>query len=455
MGFSGRLAVDLDVSFLRIFFRNLLVCGVVATVLGGASRAQTITGVVTNKTNSKASAGDDVVLLKLAQGMQELARAKTDGRGRFTIKVPAGEAESLHMIRVTHDKANYFRPVQPGAQSVEVEVFNAASAVEGVTLTEDVMQVQTEPGGQSLRIVEHFLVKNASTPPMTLFSEHPFELNLPAGATVEGAAAKAPGGMAVQSPLVPLGDASHYTMIFPIRPGDTEFHLWYHVPYTGSFTFKPKPTMATTNLAIMMPKSMTFKAGAGTGYTTVTEDVGGAAQAFVARNVVPSEPLEFTVSGTGELPRESAATQGGQGATGAPGPAGATDVDPSKDTRPGGGLGVPVDKDAERDPWTKYRWWIVGGLGLALAAAAGFVMKAPGPKPIGTATVAGAGSGSGLPQGAGGSALEVLRDEMFAVETDRLEGRLSEHEYGQLKTAFDVVLRRALTRSGTTQIVTE
>lgn len=449
----------MGVSFFRLFFRNVTVWGIASAMLGGAAFGQTITGVVTNKTNNRVSAGDDVVLLKLAQGMQELARAKTDGKGRFSIKVPAGEAESLHMIRVTHDKANYFRPVQPGAQSVEVEVYNAAAAVEGVTLSEDVMQVQTEPGGQSLRIVEHFLVKNASTPPITLFSEHPFELNLPAGATVEGAAAKAPGGMAVQSPLVPLGDASHYTMIFPIRPGETEFHIWYHVPYTGSFTFKPKPAMATTNLAIMMPKSMTFKAGAGTGYTTVTEDVGGAAQAFVARNVVPSEPLEFTVSGTGELPRESGATQSGQagGTAGAAG-AGATDVDPSKDTRPGGGLGVPVDKDAERDPWTKYRWWIVGGLGLALAAAAGFVMKAPGAKrSLGADTLGGAeewAAGASLVR-TGGSALQVLRDEMFAVETDRLEGRLSEQEYGQLKSAYDVVLRRALARSGTAQVVTE
>ncbi len=133
-----------------------------------------------------------------------------------------------------------------------------------------------------------------------------------------------------------------------------------------------------------------------------------------------------------------------------------TDADPSKDTRPGGGLGVPVDKDAERDPWTKYRWWIVGGLGLALAAAAGFVMKAPGAKPVGTSPVAGGRIGVGsVPSAGGGSALEVLRDEMFAVETDRLEGRLTEHEYGQLKTAFDVVLRRALARSGTTQVVTE
>ena len=283
---------------------------------------------VTNKTSNKASGGDDVVLLKLAQGMQELARTKTDGRGRFTLKIPAGEAEGLHMVRVTHDKANYFQPVQPGSTApIDLDVYNAAAQLDGVTLTEDVMQMQTEPGGQSLRVTEHFLVKNESSPARTLFSEHPFELNLPANAVVEGAAAKAPGGMAVQSPLVPEGEPGKYTIIFPIRPDGpgqtdgTEFHVWYHIPYTGSFTFKPKPTLVTTNLAVMMPKSMAFKAANGAPFELVTEDVGKTAQAYVARNVKPSEPLEFTVSGTGELPRESNA-QGGAGAADGAAPAG-------------------------------------------------------------------------------------------------------------------------------------
>ena len=425
--------------------------------------AQSITGVVTNKTNDKPAAGDDVVLLKLAQGMQELARAKTDNRGHFTIKVPAGESDSLHMIRVTHDKANYFRPVQPGTQSVEVEVYNAAAQVEGVSLTEDVLQVQSEPGGQSLRIVEHFLVKNDSSPARTLFSEHPFEFNLPPGATVEGSAAKAPGGMAVQSPPVPMGEPGHYAIIFPIRPGDTEFHVWYHIPYTGSYTFKPKPTMDTTNLAIMMPKSMNFKQGTPANYEAVTEDVGGGAQAYLARNAKPSEPLEFTVSGTGELPRDTAAAQSGGPAAGGPASAGGAttaDADPGKDTRPGGGLGVPVDKDAERDPWTKYRWWIIGGLGLAMAAAAGFMMKTPSGAPRGAAANSSRATRIAYSRATsqtvdGGSALQVLRDEMFAIETDRLEGRLSASEYSELKSAFDVVLRRALDRSGTQQVVTE
>ena len=401
--------------------------------------AQNISGTVTNKTTNKASAGDDVVLLKLAQGMQELARTKTDTRGRFTLKVPADDSGAPHMVRVTHDKANYFRAVQPGSGAVEVEVYTGAAEVDNINLAEDVMQIQTEPGNASLRVVEHFLIKNESSPARTLFSEHPFELNLPAGATVEGGAAKGPGAqsMAVQTPLVPLGEPNHYTIIFPIRPGETEFHIWYHVPYKDSFTFHPHPVIAIDNLAIMMPKSMSFKPAAGTPYTAVTEDVGGQAQAFVARNALPSEPLEFTVSGAGQLPRDTPGTQGG----GAASSAAAGGGDPNTDTRPGGGLGTPVDKDAERDPWTKYRWWIIAGLGLVFAAAAGFLLKTPG-KPS-------------LAKSEADSALQVLRDEMFSLETDRLEGRVSDAQYAELKAAYDVVLRRALAQVSATQAAHE
>lgn len=407
-------------------------------LLCGSVFAQNITGTVTNKTTNKTASGDDVVLLKLAQGMQELTRTKTDARGRFTLKTPDDGTGVPHMVRVTHDKANYFRAVQPGSGPVEVEVYTGAAEVDNLNLAEDVMQIQTEPGNASLRVVEHFLIKNESSPAKTLFSDHPFELNLPAGATVEGGAAKGPGAqsMAVQTPLVPLGEPNHYTIIFPIRPGETEFHIWYHVPYKDTFTFHPHPVIATDNLAIMLPKSMTFKPAAGTPFTAVTEDVGGQAQAFVARNALPSEPLDFTVSGNGQLPRDTSGTQGGAASS-----ATAAGGDPNTDTRPGGGLGTPVDKDAERDPWTKYRWWIIAGMGLVFAAAAGFLLKTPGKSPAKKSDA--------------DSALQVLRDEMFSLETDRLEGRVSESQYAELKAAYDVVLRRALAQTPTTQVLPE
>jgi hypothetical protein len=39
-----------------------------------------------------------------------------------------------------------------------------------------------------------------------------------------------------------------------------------------------------------------------------------------------------------------------------------------------------------------------------------------------------------------------MKEELFALETDRLQGRLSESEYVEQKAALEVVLRRALLR---------
>ena len=52
------------------------------------------------------------------------------------------------------------------------------------------------------------------------------------------------------------------------------------------------------------------------------------------------------------------------------------------------------------------------------------------------------------PTGLGPNALlSALKEELFAVETDRLQGRLTEPEYAETKAALEVVLRRALVRS--------
>src|SRR5258707_9180364 len=308
---------------------------------GGFVFADSITGVVTNKTTNKLSAGDDVVLIRLAQGMQEAARTKTDAKGRFTLEIPNGDS-GMHLVRVTHDKANYFRPAPPGTQSVEVEVFNAAAKVKGVSTEADVMHMETDASGKALHVVENFFVKNESNPPLTQFSDRPFEFYLPEGAVVEGSAALAPGGMPVQASPVPLGEANHYAFIFPIRPGETRFQISYRLPYSGSLKFAPRVMMPTDTVAIMMPKSMTFKPGPSAPYTPVTEET--TAQTYVARSVQPSQALDFMVSGTGQMPRDTgaAATAGGGAAADASAPAGAGGASSAaSDTRPGGGLGVP------------------------------------------------------------------------------------------------------------------
>ena len=403
-------------------------------VFSGFAFADSISGTVTNKTNNKPAAGDEVVLIRLAQGMQEATRTKTDAKGNFTLELPEA---GMHLVRVTHDKANYFRPAPPGTQSVDVDVYDAAAKVSGVSSEADVMRIQTDESSKSLRVVENFFVKNDSNPPRTQFSDRPFEFYLPAGAVVEGSAALAPGGMPVQASPTPLGDANHYAFVFPIRPGETRFQITYRLPYNGSLKLGPKPTMATDTIAIMMPKSMSFQAGSGATYTPVTEET--TAQTYVARNVSPSQPLEFTVSGTGQLPRDNAPTaDGGQGGTQQAGGGSA-----ATDTRPGGGLGTPIDPEGTNDPWAKYKWWILGGLGLAMAAGAGFMLK-NGPQNTTAATNLQPLAAS--MSSAGGDLLSTLKEELFALETDRLEGKLGETEYAEQKAALEVVLKRALLR---------
>ncbi len=281
----------------------------VMMVFSGLALADTISGTVTNRTTNKPSAGDDVVLIRLAQGMQELSRTKTDAKGNFKLEVPD---QAIHLVRVTHDKANYFRPAPAGTESVEIDVYNAAAKVKGVTSEADVMRLQTDASGKSLQVTENFFVKNDSNPPMTQFSDRAFEFYLPAGAVVEGSAALSPGGMPVQASPVPLGDPNHFAFVFPVRPGETRFQISYKLPYSGSMTFAPKPVMTTDTIAVMMPKSMKFDSSAA--YAAVTEDT--TAQTYVMRNVEPSQAVDFTVSGTGQLPRDSQAAAGGADAQG-------------------------------------------------------------------------------------------------------------------------------------------
>ena len=266
--------------------------------------------------------------------------------------------------------------------------------------------------------------------------------------------------MPVQASPVPLGDPNHFAFIFPIRPcpskedaaadarcGETRFQITYRLPYNGSLKFSRRLTMPTDAVMVMVPKSMKFDAASGsTPYQAVTEDT--SAQTFVARKVAPSQTADFTVSGTGQLPRDTQAAAAGEngGTADASGQPAAGSA--ATDKRPGGGLGTPLDPEGNNDPWAKYKWWILGGLGLAMAAGAGFMMS-NNPQKAGAVPVAVRGVDVTEPSAfsAGGdSLLAAMKEELFTLETDKLQGRLSEQEYQEQKAALEVVLRRALVR---------
>ena len=120
--------------------------------------------------------------------------------------------------------------------------------------------------------------------------------------------------------------------------------------------------------------------------------------------------------------------------------------------KPGGGLGNPIDTP---DPLSKYKYWILGGLGLVLLAAAGFLLRKPaGVAPLPLAPVAQnplpepqiAAFAAPTPATKSALLLEALKEELFAIESEKIAGKLSPEEYVELKAALETVLRRALGR---------
>jgi hypothetical protein len=408
--------------------RNAALCLIVGALSVAGASAATITGTVTNGTTHTPASGDAVVLIGLDQRMQELAHTTTDAQGHFSINAPD---PGMHLIRVDHQDAAYFQPAPPNTPNVNVQVYDVAAVVAGVNTVANVMRVETD--AQGLRVTQSFFIKNDSNPPRTQFSKRSYDFYLPPDAQIEGSAAMAPGGMPVQSSPVPLGEKGHYAFLFPLRPGVTQFQLSYHLPYSGSLAFDQRFANATDSFVVMMPKSMSFRPGGGVSFESLNETPG--ALTYLARNAGPSRPITFTVSGSGAMPRDTQAegqTNDSSGATDQGGSAAAND------TRPGGGLGVPIDTP---DPLNKYKWWILGAITLVFAVGAGFLLR----RPADFSAPETAAALPGVPVAPGGL-LAALKDELFSLETDHLQGRLSDAEYEQQKQALELVLRRALAR---------
>jgi hypothetical protein len=432
-------------------WRVALVILMVGAALSSMASADTLTGTVTNGTNGKPAGGDEVVLLRLAQGMEEAARTKTDARGNFKFNLP-DLAGAPHLVRVIHQGVTYHRMAPPGTTSVEAQVFDVAKKVEGIGVTADVIRVEGQDN--VLKVVRLFAVDNKSNPPKTQMSDQNFEFYLPDGAQVDQAMAKTAGGQPINASAVPQKEKNRYAMMFPLRPGETQFQVEFHMPYSGQATLDPKILYPADHVVVMLPKSMQFSGPAS--YQSMQDPGQSDSQVEVVSNAQTGQSLAFKVSGTGSLParNEGGTTQaaGGQQAGGG-------------DARPGGGLGPPIDAP---DPLEKYRWYILAGFALALTGGGYYIARrspakaaaggaSPAFDPNETAELPRAAAARPTkpavappPPVAGSShsrmLLAALKEELFELEIERQQGKISQQEYEKHKAALDQTLQRAVRR---------
>jgi hypothetical protein len=399
------------------------------------AQAATLTGTVTNKTTNKPDVGDTGVLVDVQAGMGEVAHATTDAKGHYALNEPGS---GPYLVRVTHQGAGYFIAAPQGDTPGDIPVYDVAAKVQGVFIEADVLEVETDNG--QLKVTERYFVHNTSSPPLTQWSAHSFEVVLPDEAVLNGAGAQRPSGLPTSAKLDPDGPKGHYSFNFPIQPDegdkDTLFQLSYNLPYdSGKFTFHAQESLPADNLAVLLPKTMTFAAASGTGFKLVPQDP--ATQTYVAKNAIPGKPVDFTVSGTGSMPREAQGA-GGDGA--------AADASAAAPTgQPGGGIGTPIDTP---DPLSKYKYWILGGLALLLAAAAAFLLRQPAGVP---ATIPAVDTGEATYPAAASTKssalLNALKEELFALESEKINGTITPEDYASTKGALETVLRRALKRN--------
>ena len=402
-------------------------------------QAAPVTGTVTNKTTGQPAAGDPVVLVEPMAGMAEVAHTTVDAKGHYSLTRPSNNPA---LVKVTHQGAEFFADAPQDGAVRPMFVYDVAAKVEGVFIEADVLELESDNG--QLRVIERYFVHNTSMPPRAQWSAKSFEIVLPEEAVVASAQAQRPstGSLPTSLKLQPSGPKGHFAFSFPILPDegekDTQFQITYSLPYSGKFTFRPQVTLPAQSIGVLLPKAMTFAAGSGSVFQTINQDPN--IQTFVAKNAVPGKALEFSVSGTGSMPREEQTAAGSGQTANAPG------------NQPGGGIGVPI---GDPDPLSKYKWWILGGLALVLVAAAGFLLRKPAGTPV-VATVEQAravasspihGAAFAAPVSKNSALLNALKEELFALESEKLTGNIAPAEYTEVKTALETVLKRALKHS--------
>ena len=393
-------------------------------VSAGAFGAQ-ITGTVTNATTNKPSSGDEVTLLTLANGMEESGTTKTDSQGHYTLNV--ADASAQHLVRVARQSVHYFKAAPPGTTTVDITVYDAGTQVEGLVTDARVFHLQASGGNMDVQ--ELYILNNQSQPPRTKIGNQTFAITLPDGAQIGDASLTGPGGMPLTVAAVPSGAKDRYAYDFPIKPGETRFEVNYKVPYNGSHEFSLKPESSLSELGVLLPKSMKFN-GTSPAFSQDRDEEGLAV--FFAKNVPANQEVKFSVSGEGLIAN---AAQGG----GNPGQPASENSGAPPQSSSGGTRGA--------------LWFIVGALVILIgggafvmwrkSAAARAAAQNPKANKVASKAKAQAQTQAAKPQG---DMLEVLKDELFQLETDKLNGKISQEEYEKAKAGLDTLFRRQLKR---------
>ena len=410
--------------------------------LGASAFAGTLSGTVINRTTGKPEPNVDLDLLSPTAGMAELATAKSDAQGHFSVtKDSIGSAPVL--IRATlHDVSfNTFAP--PGRPDVDVEVYDVSKDSKSITVPSHV--IIFEPQDAKLVGAEEYSIQNDSKPPSAFFRpDGNFDFTIPEDAALGQVSTTTAMGMAINQASIDKGKG-RFSIAYPFRPGQTNVRLSYELPYTNnSATLKLSATYPGAKLLVVVPPGITVT---GNGLVAAGQEQG--MMVFTHEPLLAKSILTVSLSGIAVAPPAGA----GQGQEAAQEGNSRQDQGPEV-------ISAPSRLD-------DFKWYLFAGLAALFAmgalllsrkqvvVAAGedadFAASPAKPSKSAQTSKAKKATPTAVPVPPASVAAQVdqhvavtmdsLKEQIFRLELRRQAGTISEEEYAREKARFDKLLR--------------
>lgn len=397
---------------------------------GGFGFAQnTVSGIVNNMTKSQPVAGDDVVVLRLGEGMQEESRTKTNAQGAFSLNVAS--PNDPHLLRVIHQGVNYDQSFN-GAGPFQITVYDAVPRIPNLRGRIGIAQIDSD--GKVLKVSEAYLVTNNSDPPVTQARADNFVMTVPGNAVIDSAEARRGQGIWLKVTPQPVkGKPGRYLVDFPIRPGDTLVKFGYHMPYQSGMTLHLRVPYPIEKFGVMHPPSITFKALRTNTFDSPPGLANGLKlEAAMAQPLAGDVPA-FQISGVGTAPEHG--TEGAAAPPAASSGARVENAPPvSAETNQQPPSRTPAPAAAVQERGARDLWVILAAIILLVVVGVTILLRMTR-RPV----IAAAG-----PAGERNLTVDALKEELFQLETERAQGAISGEEYASTKDALDKSLERAL-----------
>jgi len=399
------------VTSMRLYlFIFVLVFPAVMAAAGGVS------GRVINKTTGKPAAADQVLLIDLSADRKEAGRTRSDASGYFHFQVSRPGVPWL--IKVVHADVLYESTTSGEDGPLEIGVFDKTGVLDVVKSGIQVIRLEAIAG--SLRATEMFTLINTSNPPRTVQKEELFSIPLPPGAILLSSLAEGPGESAVRSIAVMPPNENRCYFDFPLRPGTTKIQLQYQVPYSGSLALIPRIPFPADMFGVVLPASMQFESSELGAYKRQSDEGGGMVE--VIRDLPAGNAPTFTISGTGPALAES----NDRSTT-------LQEYVYSQKTAPvitTGNQPANLANGFTHDQllWAGFLAFIVvAGLGMFLYQSRTKLDPVSAP-------------------GSAGLSNEAIREQLFNLELDRLQKRISKSGYSAARSTLEKKLAVALSR---------